>query len=469
MSSSSPISNQNVAVAANQPPIRPPSTIFAGNGYSKAIGLVARGERAEITTAMTVIVEAASRQGVRVHPQKSAKRMWTALTKNPHIDYPTISKVAIETIFKGNSHQMTDELDLETRESRQPAEPLLSPPTGYDERPTDPTQINFADCNFSIHNPTQIVNLRTFTDGKIFEGAIEIPENVVLGNESKILRYGNVQYNGAAPNIKLDSKLLLNQIFNSSKKIDAINTILARHGLNALAGSPAPGSPAAGSPAGGSPNIGRLSSLELIREISSAIRNITGLHLNEKEALLERITKEIIHVLIGHDSDIGDQLLLDIDKNTPLVGRNYALHGKDIPMLTTYHATHDPHHSTTQAMPLDRFIQQGGADCRGTNCLFALLLNGGYRELNSGKEARILYAKVKSGQTPDEFNAVPTGEDHNMVLVMKPGDPTCYVKDAYFSTFDEVPVHELLTGGIINGRLAQIVGATTYPPEQRWQ
>ncbi len=444
---------------ANQP--AKPRTM-AYSAYSRALNDLIKGNEIQARKELEKMKTAWAKSGITIDVDASLvkmkaeiKRMMpegvvestpsaniskSVLADNPYVDnfYTSMS----------NSRSTPDD-DLAQRTARSKSAP---------PRTTSNNQHTQFDFDKQSKLAASAISLANFTDDEIYAGATKLPVSDIQSG-SIVISYNNVAYGGYAPNLAIKFNNEFNSIRNAKKRVDRLERYLLSEGIAI-------------------PDLQSRTPIALTKGIASQIKDDKGMSLIEKEAKIERITKRITQILLNETNVSNDYILSTREK---IRGRNYGNVGVTGGLLNSLFSNVVVHDNTQMhgTISTATLIKAGTADCRATNATYAALLNVGYREIGTPKEAKILYTKMSHGTDSSSFeNSNP--EDHNIVLV-KEHSGKVTVLDAYFEHVNNTPLRSAINGVVSEGSLKkdenevgkmrswafQIPGAPPYPSQQQ--
>lgn len=294
----------------------------------------------------------------------------------------------------------------------------------------------------------------------IYRGAISLPVDKLRAGEITI-KYNNVEHGGYAPNLIIQFNHELDWIHNAGSRLKTLSAYLKRNNIQIE-------------------NIHKLTALELAAEIGRQINNMS---LHDDQAKNQQYKEEMLEVILNHvtskllnETDVTNDYIIATDSK--ISGRHYGHVGLTGGLINSLFSNLK---SLTGNITTGMHLKAGTADCRATNATYAALLNIGYAEIGSEKEAKILYTKFAHGTSKETFEkCLP--EDHNIVLV-KQASGKIRVMDAYFGHANDTLLSDAIRGHAKRGALDpdenkigdartwafQIPGVPPYPPQQNIQ
>lgn len=494
--------------------------IFARSLYIEVLGHLFRGEKEKAKATLELMNQRNKGWGPQVDVERSINKMMEALG---NLEGKSAPMAAVpSTIISQSEESFVSSRPLRSRTqfrtSSQPSrakiglgKPRAAPQS---KRPADTVSSEFVKADSDVFIKRDIVNLHEIPDREIFNHAMNIRKSdSEEGSDYFKIGYSSVPLGGGGPDIQIKTTLPLKNMLNSEKRLKLIHGTLEKYYAKC----------------GIDPSTIEIDPnqtvTDLMKKIATDLRGADSPSVN-KEVYLEKIIIQLVRILLGsyenkgypsgqgvvfssiessiddipgaEDTSLNDEYLLDFEDNTKILGSDYFNHGTLGGLFNIFFSSvvieTDPgnvkhisegvrggsslsrlaqgsegQHKIVdrKAMPLDVFILQGAADCRATNCLLADLLNIGYEEFGSEREARILYTKVQDGKGGTEFNKT-SPQDHNIVIVRDPGVSmeTFTVMDAYFPRFNGIPLRSLIEGCQNHAWSIQLTGATKYPEEQ---
>lgn len=266
------------------------------------------------------------------------------------------------------------------------------------------------------------VPIADFTDHEIYEGSTCV-------NKRLTIAYNNIAAGGYAANLRCHYNIVLSKIYRCSERLERISDMLQNYDIK----------------------LDNLSELTLKQFCQHVAKHSS--HVN----MYENIIKRLVQILLN-EMDVSQEYCLYT--SSTIFAREYGNFGFASGLLNSLFL--DPHSEITLAL----LVKAGLADCRGTNALYAILLNIGYKFLSINQEAKIIYVKMAQAESSQEF-AEYIPDNHNIVLVNR--EDNIYVLDAYFDHIDNVLLRNAIDGFInVNESpwTVQIAGLPRYPPQQ---
>jgi len=400
---------------------------FANNKYIKALGEFHRGNASSARKLLEELASDAKAEGIEIDVEKSLEVMAEYAKKNPYIDLPVSRKAKMS--------KMSPTLEAKRKSVQERQNELLRP---------QGAATNMVGANTSVDaKKHSVIDLQQKTDEVIFDNAIALPTEALRHKVGEFrINYSNVKYSGACPDITIKFTLPLSAVHKADLRMQALTAIVSKYNLSNL-------------------DFKDHTVISLFDNIADQVDSLK-ISKYEKEQLLESIAFDVAVALVG-TADTDDQYLLHF-ASIPLA-REYFNFGQQGTLLNSFFASIQLKNSSTGSMSTDLFVKQGGADCRGTNCIYAALLNTGYSRIGSDREARVLYVKVREGNNVNLFNT-KTPEDHNIVLVQDKSSGEHRVMDSFWARYNDKSLRDLINGKISDGLLVQIVGANPYPLQQ---
>lgn len=443
----------------NQPP--KPRTM-AYSAYSRALNALIKGNETQARKELEKMKTAWAKSGITIEVDDSLLKMKAEIKRlfpeGVVEGIPTAnitqSRLASNPYTDNFYTSITDKPSSQKEDHAQrPARSTSAPPS------TTPKHQNVVfDFDKQHKLAANTISFANFTDDEIYAGATKLPlTDIQSGNI--VISYNNVAYGGYAPNLAIKFNNALNSIRNATKRVNKIERYLLSQGINV-------------------PDVHSLTPIELTKKIANQINEDMNMSLSEKENKIEQVTKRITQLLLNETNVSNDYILSSKEK---IRGRNYGHVGVTGGLLNSLFSNVVVHDNTQMhgTISTDMLIKAGTADCRATNATYAALLNIGYQEISSTKEAKILYTKMSHGTDSASFES-SNPEDHNIVLV-KEHSGNVTVLDAYFEHVNETPLRVAVNGTVSEGSLKkdeneigkmrswafQIPGAPPYPSQQQ--
>lgn len=267
------------------------------------------------------------------------------------------------------------------------------------------------------------VPIADFTDHEIYEGATSV-------NKRLTIAYNNIAAGGYAANLRCHYNIALSKIYRWSERLERISDMLQNYNIQLH-------------------NLAELTLKQFCQHIAKYSNHI---------GMYENIIKRLVQILLN-EMDVSQEYCLHTAST--IFAREYGNFGFASGLLNSLFL--DPHSEITLAL----LVKAGLADCRGTNALYAILLNIGYKILSTERHAKIIYVKMAQAVSPQEFSEyIP--DNHNIVLVNSTYG--IYILDAYFDHVDNILLRYAIQGCSNLGQscwAVQIAGLPRYPPQQR--
>jgi len=415
-----------------------PKTKRGENYTLQLIGNLYRGNTAKAQQALRSLSTTIPSDSQELDERYTLFKIDGQIEQCPYIDPPCVPTRELESpvaVSKKKSPYTDPELSQRELESQYQAPQVRAFQTASHYKGTADPSV-FATGLVKPKKPSRsLIDLRKMSDAEIFENAIPM-------HNGQIISFSTIAYGGCTPNIQLSFTTIMANCCHSREKIDRIQDLLRPYGITV-------------------PNCENHTAESLVRYIANEI-NAKPMTTQEKEALAENILFHLTQILVGRSATPSD-FLYAFKQQTPL-GREYFNFGNRGFNIGTLFAFSE------KTIPIDLYIKQGGADCRGANCLYAALLNFAYEGIaGSKKEARSLYIQdalalsVDCFESPDDETVM---EDHNIVLVQDSSSQEHRIMDSRFDNYNNQPLREIINGKVVDGTILQLVGARRFPKEQ---
>lgn len=436
----------------------PTNKVMAYSAYTRALNKLINNDEVGAREELAKIKKAWSESGININIDESIEKMKAEIRRLDRIGL--IESAPLASKVTRNDLASNPYVDNEYKTTSKP----LPPRSQFPRVASAPelSQMFRVDLGFEFDKKSELgsgtTSLSDFTDDEIYSGATALPVSDIEGG-NVTMSYNNVAYGGYAPNLAISFNSPLSKMHNQKERIKQIQQYLNNQSMQV-------------------DNIAQITPLELIKAVAKSINSQANLSPKEKEEKLENVAKRLTQLLLN-ETDVSQDYMLSTDER--IRGRNYGHVGATGGLINSLFSNVAVHDNTQMhgTISTNTLVKAGTADCRATNATYASLLNVGYQEIGSSKEAKILYTKMAHGTSKESF-AECYPEDHNIVLI-KQANGQVTVMDAYFDHVNGTPLRQAIEGTSKQGGLKtdenevgdlrtwgfQIPGIPPYPSQQQ--